>query len=62
MELPNLQTVLKRLAMIWSPLINEANFLKRDGGQGGWGVSVSLGDLLYVRIRVCLRNSFHRTF
>ena len=62
MELPNLQTVLKRLAMIWSPLINEANFLKRDRGQGGWGVSVSLGDLLYVRIRVCLRNSFHRTF
>ena len=37
MELPNLQTVLKRLAMIWSPLINEANFLKRDGGQGGVG-------------------------
>lgn len=43
-----LQKVLKRLAMTWRPLINEANFLKRDGGEGG--VSVSLGDLLYARM------------
>lgn len=43
-----LQKVLKRLAMTWRPLINEANFLKRDGGGGG--VSVSLGDLLYARM------------
>lgn len=45
-----LQKVLKRLAMTWRPLINEANFLRRDGGGGvclshlvtycmrGWGL------------------------
>ena len=59
-----LQKMLKRLAMTWRPLINEANVLKRDmgGGGGGGGGSVSLGDLLYARMRVCLRNCFHRTF
>ena len=36
--------------MTWRALINEANFLKRDGGGGG--VSVSLGDLLYARMGV----------